>query len=129
MKADTVDLAQLFGMTTRYEVPLFQRPYVWEEKKQWQPLWDDIRTVALRQIDDSKTNDATPHFLGAVVVDQEVKAGGPTIRGLIDGQQRLTTLQLVVAATRASAIELGESEINEQLGSLLFIPQFLTKDG
>jgi hypothetical protein len=127
MKADTVDLPQIFGMTTRYEVPLFQRPYVWDEQKQWQPLWDDIRTVALRQIDDSPTNDAAPHFLGAIVVDQEVKAGGPAVRGLIDGQQRLTTLQIVVAATRALAVEIGERTTIDQLEALLFIPSFLVK--
>jgi hypothetical protein len=66
VKADTVDLAQVFGMTVRYEVPLFQRPYVWEREKQWQPLWDDIKAVAVRQIDDTAANDSTPHFIGAI---------------------------------------------------------------
>ena len=112
-------------MTVRYEVPLFQRPYVWEREKQWQPLWDDIKAAAVRQIDDTAANDSTPHFLGAIVVDQEVKAGGPTVRGLIDGQQRLTTLQLVVAATRAAAAEVQERESIGKLEALLFIPPYL----
>lgn len=125
MKADTVDLAQVFGMTVRYEVPLFQRPYVWERDKQWQPLWDDVKAVAVRQIDDTAANDSTPHFIGAIVVDQEVRAGGPTVRGLIDGQQRLTTLQLVVAAARAAAAEVHEVESIGKLEALLFIPTYL----
>lgn len=125
MKADTVDLAQVFGMTVRYEVPLFQRPYVWERDKQWLPLWDDVKAVSVRQIDDAAGNDSTPHFIGAIVVDQEVKAGGPTVRGLVDGQQRLTTLQLVVAATRAVAAEVQEVESLGKLEALLFIPPYL----
>ena len=74
MKADTVKLAQIFGAHTRYRVPLFQRPYVWQKPGQWQPLWDDLREVAERQTDDSPSNDDLTHFLGAIVVDQEVKA-------------------------------------------------------
>ena len=46
MKADTVDLATIFGKPVRYLVPLFQRPYVWNLEKQWEPLWDDIQAVA-----------------------------------------------------------------------------------
>ena len=128
MKADTVKLAQIFGAHTRYRVPLFQRPYVWQKQGQWQPLWDDLREVAERQTDDSPSNDDLTHFLGAIVVDQEVKAKGPSSRVVIDGQQRLTTLQLVIAAARALAIEYSDDQTIRKLEALLFLPDFLLED-
>jgi uncharacterized protein with ParB-like and HNH nuclease domain len=41
VKAETVTSLNLFHKPVRYVVPLFQRPYVWEESKQWAPLWED----------------------------------------------------------------------------------------
>jgi hypothetical protein len=37
---------ELFDGTVCYEIPPFQRPYVWNEEDQWQPLWTDIERVA-----------------------------------------------------------------------------------
>src|SRR4051812_42277149 len=110
MKANTVKLAEIFGAHTRYRVPLFQRPYVWQKDKQWQPLWDDLKEVAERQTDSNPANDEVAHFMGAIVVDQEVRANGPNSRLLIDGQQRLTTLQLVIAAARTLALGNGDEQ-------------------
>jgi hypothetical protein len=70
VKADTFTLEQVFGLTTRYVVPLYQRPYVWELEKQWEPLWEDVRTVAERLIDATMDNDDVPHFMGAIVLAQ-----------------------------------------------------------
>jgi Uncharacterized conserved protein len=75
VKADTVDLAAIFGNQVHYMVPLFQRPYVWTQKDQWEPLWEDVRAVADRQLDDVPSNDAIPHFLGAVVLEQAAPSG------------------------------------------------------
>lgn len=128
MKADTVQLAQVFGLHTRYQVPLFQRPYVWQKDRQWQPLWDDILAVATRLTDESSTNDDLSHFMGAIVVDQEVHANGPSVRIVIDGQQRLTTLQLIIAAARSLSTRHGEAATTQKLESLLYIPSFLLAD-
>ncbi len=38
MKADTVQLVHIFGTDRRHVVPIFQRPYVWEEERNWAPL-------------------------------------------------------------------------------------------
>lgn len=51
MKADTVDLAAIFGKPVHYLVPLHQRPYVWTREDQWEPLWQDVQVVADRQLD------------------------------------------------------------------------------
>ncbi|HLH91597.1 MAG TPA: DUF262 domain-containing protein [Xanthobacteraceae bacterium] len=78
-------------------VPLFQRPYVWNEDNQWDPLWSDVIRVAERVLDPSSGN--APHFLGAVVLQQVPKnTGQMQERTIIDGQQRLTTLQLLLSA-------------------------------
>ncbi len=128
MKADTVKLSNIFGAHTRYRVPLFQRPYVWQKDKQWQPLWDDLREVAERLTDSNPSNDEFTHFMGAIVVDQEVKANGPSSRVIIDGQQRLTTLQLLIAAARALAIEHADEATISKLEAMLFLPDFLLED-
>lgn len=128
MKADTVDLAAIFGQPVRYLVPLFQRPYVWDEPNQWAPLWEDIQSVLERQLDDTPANDAIPHFMGAVVLDQVLTPIGMVqARYVIDGQQRLTTLQLFLAAARDLAEETGHAGPAAMLGKLLFNDEFLVK--
>ena len=88
----------VFTQQTRYTVPLFQRPYVWKRDEQWEPLWDDIRATAERVLH-SAGKTVSSHFLGTVVLDQTLN---PTYslprREVIDGQQRLTTLQLALKA-------------------------------
>jgi hypothetical protein len=128
VKADTIDLAAIFGQPVRYLVPLFQRPYVWKKETEWVPLWEDIRAVLERQLDDNPNNNAIPHFLGAVVLDQVLMPIGMVqARYVIDGQQRLTTLQLFTAAVRSLATERRLDGPSQMLGKLLFNDEFLLK--
>jgi hypothetical protein len=128
VKADTIDLAAIFGQPVRYLVPMFQRPYVWKKDTEWIPLWDDIRAVLERQLDENPNNNAIPHFLGAVVLDQVLMPVGMVqTRYVIDGQQRLTTLQLFIAAVRSLAVERGLGGPSQMLGKLLFNDEFLLK--
>lgn len=99
MKADPYDIKTVFGFERQLFAPLFQRPYVWSETDQWQPLWNDIHKVAELLL--AGKEDCKPHFLGAVVLDQmRTSIGKPDARSIIDGQQRLTTLQLLIEALR-----------------------------
>ena len=41
----------IFGQPQRFLVPLFQRPYVWNEEQQWEPLWRDLERVATAAFD------------------------------------------------------------------------------
>jgi hypothetical protein len=128
MKADKVDLAAVLGKPVRYLVPMFQRPYVWRQEEQWEPLWDDIQAVLERQLDDTPLNDALPHFLGAVVLDQVMTPTGMIeSRYVIDGQQRLTTLLLFIAAARSLALERGFDGPAQVLEKLLFNDPVLLK--
>ncbi len=87
----------VFFNPQRLLVPLFQRPYVWSREGQWAPLWDDVQRKADRLL--SPSHAGSPHFLGAVVLqDQSAIVGQLPQWTIIDGQQRLTTLQLLFDA-------------------------------
>ncbi|WP_426032857.1 DUF262 domain-containing protein [Cypionkella sp. TWP1-2-1b2] len=89
----------VFDAKQRLEVPLFQRQYVWNEEQQWLPLWEDIQRKFVESLEGRK--DAPNHFLGALVLDQkQTPTGHVVVRQVIDGQQRLTTLQIFLAAYR-----------------------------
>lgn len=98
MKVDKLTLNEIFEPTERLEAPLFQRPYVWNRERNWLPLWESIQTVAEKRLAGEPVR---PHFLGTIVLDQLKTPTSKThARQIIDGQQRLTTLQLALAAAR-----------------------------
>jgi hypothetical protein len=106
MKPDTHTVQQLFERDVRYVVPLYQRTYVWDESHQWEPLWEDI--LALLQHQEDGGASLWSHFLGALVLEQEQMAPGQIPHfTVIDGQQRLTTLQLLVAAAAYEMAAVG----------------------
>nr|WP_255533090.1 DUF262 domain-containing protein [Nocardia sp. XZ_19_231] len=89
---------QIFSLPQTLVVPLFQRPYVWDQVEQWEPLWNDIRRLTELRLRDPYST--ATHFLGAVVVQaQDGQLGSLQVSNIIDGQQRLTTLQLLMDAT------------------------------
>jgi uncharacterized protein with ParB-like and HNH nuclease domain len=107
MKVDKLNLERVFERTERLEAPLFQRPYVWKQEQNWTPLWESIQMVAERRLDGRPVH---PHFLGTIVLDQiDTGTGKIHVRQIIDGQQRLTTLQLALAAARDLCTRLSES--------------------
>lgn len=94
---------EIFDRERLYVVPLFQRPYVWTKDDQWSPLWEDIETQAQNCLESFERSGQveTSHFLGAIVVDSaKVYGRGVARADVIDGQQRLTTLQVFLAALR-----------------------------
>lgn len=128
MNADTLDFSKLFGADIRYVVPMFQRPYVWERERQWEPLWQDIADVAEALLDayaryptrSEAEASVPPHFLGAVVLDPLPHGSGQVdARHVIDGQQRLTSLQLLIAAIQATASRDSRTERHARVFSKL----------
>jgi hypothetical protein len=108
MKADKLTVNGLFDPNERREAPLFQRPYVWNQEHNWEPLWESIKALAAKRLTEKRVH---PHFLGTVVLDQlRTPAGKLHARQLIDGQQRLTTLQIALAAARDLCFEFGEEK-------------------
>jgi hypothetical protein len=109
--ARTLTVKDVFSKDIRYVIPMFQRPYVWNEQTHWEPLWEDVRSTAdryLRNLGQADADDTVeaeqrtaPHFLGAIVVDLlAFGTGDVEARHVIDGQQRLTTLQLLLDASQ-----------------------------
>ena len=89
---------EMFIKVIRYEIPVFQRPYIWNQENQWEPLWEDVRDIADTIVE---TRQADRHFMGAVVLQQRPNAiRGIETRIVVDGQQRLTTLQLLIDAVQ-----------------------------
>lgn len=92
MDAGPIRIVELMtGASTRFVVPVFQRPYSWEEANCKQ-LWEDILATG--------RNEQHSHFTGSVVWIQDgtMSAAGVTRRLLIDGQQRITTITLLIIA-------------------------------
>ncbi|RKR73493.1 DUF262 domain-containing protein [Frondihabitans australicus] len=108
---------QVFFAPQRLVVPLFQRPYVWSRELQWEPLWNDItRLVDAIAAGDSQAT----HFLGAVVLQtQQTVLGGLPQHTVIDGQQRLTTLQVLLDALHAELVDRGYVGLAGQVEGLV----------
>ena len=107
MDVNLFSLDDLFDRTIRYLVPSFQRRYVWNRDDQWELLWDDVLKCAAAGLASSEETDRPgksgddDHFLGALVIQQTTNPlSRIRAREVIDGQQRLVTLQLLLGATR-----------------------------
>ncbi|MBI5284323.1 MAG: DUF262 domain-containing protein [Chloroflexi bacterium] len=129
MKADILNPKALFQKDVRYVIPTFQRPYVWNQDDQWEPLWNDVRNTAEEYIEElarAGDNEAVAeakvlgHFLGAVVLQQQLNAARELeTRHVIDGQQRLTTIQLLLDAAQDVFEQDGFSKEARQLRKLV----------
>ena len=101
MKATEAKLLDFLKKSPQFVIPIYQRTYSWTEKECKQ-LWDDIVRTG--------TNDnILVHFVGSIVYIEEADSNVTTWEPLlvIDGQQRLTTVTLLIAAL---AKALGDSE-------------------
>lgn len=101
MKATEAKLLEFLKKSPQFVIPIYQRTYSWTERECRQ-LWDDI-------IRTGTNNDITAHFVGSIVYIEKglyhVTSQAPLL--VIDGQQRLTTLNLLLEAL---ARALGNSE-------------------
>jgi uncharacterized protein with ParB-like and HNH nuclease domain len=117
MQVGILTVQRLFGREVHYVVPLYQRPYVWNEQDQWRPLWDDLQSLVETMVDGAADR---AHFLGASVQEPiPVPAGSTEIRRVIDGQQRLTTLQMLLKAFRDVALAHGHAPYAQAIEKLL----------
>lgn len=90
-------VGQILEERTQFAVPVFQRHYVWTEKNQLAPLWDDV----LDNLDEALESKPKryPHYMGALIFTLGVATiGRVPVKQVIDGQQRLTTFQILLYA-------------------------------
>jgi hypothetical protein len=119
MKAGPIEVGKLLQNQYRYCVPIYQRHYVWRRQKQWEPFWNDIRAKAMERL--SGRERRFSHYMGAVVLETR---GGFSARRVpafqvVDGQQRLTTFQIFLAAARDYAEFIGHKSAAERIRSYL----------
>ena len=113
MEANPITVEKIFNTQHQYTVPLFQRSYRWNQEHHWDPLWDDISRQAkdalYRILDPTRVGKPPTHFMGAVVLKIEpIRQRGISKSQIIDGQQRLATLQIVLAVLRDYAASQGD---------------------
>lgn len=92
------NIQNTFSRKNRFTVPDYQRPYSWK-KEQWTDFWNDLTTLP----------DEETHFLGSLVVIKH-ETGWKSLNELeiVDGQQRLTTISLILCAMRERYEEAGD---------------------
>jgi len=125
----------IFRRDVRYIVPVFQRRYAWERERQWEPFWVDVLEVVDSYVEASGSTGSVPasdtlpvHFFGAVVVKLvRFGTGQLELREVIDGQQRLTTIQLFIAAAASALNRADAPEQAEVLRDLMENRPYLTK--
>jgi alkylated DNA nucleotide flippase Atl1 len=111
-------LQELLEGSKQYQVPLYQRTYSWQ-KGQLRRLWDDILQLA----SDRVTSPALTHFIGSLVLAPSPANGpvGVTEFLVVDGQQRLTTLSLLLCALRDHRAETEDPEHRERINDQYLI--------
>jgi uncharacterized protein with ParB-like and HNH nuclease domain/predicted transport protein len=103
MNAFKSNIYKYLSGTCQYLILLYQRTYSWE-REQCARLWNDILTL--------HTTRREGHFVGSIVRIDEDSAAGSTLAMIIDGQQRLTTLTLLLVALRDYAATHTDSGVN-----------------
>lgn len=120
----TVNLA--FPSRKQYAIPSYQRNYVWTREGQWEPLWDDLRGLTRQVVAEGAA--ARPHFLGTIITKQIGAQGFIDRWWVVDGQQRLTTLQILISATRSAFNERRLTQCASILTNVLVNPPEVVRD-
>jgi uncharacterized protein with ParB-like and HNH nuclease domain len=117
MQASETKLQQIIEGTRQYLIPLFQRAYSWK-KSEWQMLWDDLVELC-------STDNPRPHFMGSIVTMPTTSVPeGISKYLLIDGQQRLTTVFILLAALRDRAKQSQEEELAAEINNTILVNPF-----
>lgn len=112
MKTPNVLVRALFDSEVQYIIPIFQRHYVWDQEEQWEPLWEDMKIKTDQRLSEEGETQQPSHFTGAIVI-QQMETNVDEVRKyeIIDGQQRLTTFQIIFCALRDVCKSLGFGNI------------------
>ena len=116
MNAFKSNLYKYLGGTCQYLIPIYQRTYSWE-REQCVRLWSDIVNLHKAHREG--------HFVGSIVRIDEASAAGSTVAMIIDGQQRLTTLTLLLVALRDYAASNADCGVNpKKITDTLLVNQY-----
>lgn len=114
MKASETNFQPIIEGTKQYVVPLFQRSYSWD-KKEWNVLWTDL-------IDLYENSEPKSHFIGSIVTMPTVSVPeGIAKYILIDGQQRITTIFILLAVIRSIAKNNSQNELADEISQTMLV--------
>lgn len=117
MEVAKASMKEILEGKTQYIVPLFQRPYKWDEKR-WNDLWEDI--ISLLERDTHRT-----HFMGSIVTMRLESAIGSISKYiLIDGQQRITTISIILIVLRDIAKENSNNLLADEIHNTFLVNQY-----
>jgi hypothetical protein len=119
LQTDDFSVEAILAEGRRFMVPLYQRKYQWADER-LVPFWDDVEAKAAEVLEGSNR---FQHYMGALILAPlgEGSQIGVTPRvQVVDGQQRLTTFQLFLAALREVARSHACSDIMDQANGYLF---------
>ena len=102
-------ISRIFSNDYVFRIPDYQRPYAWTTE-QARDLFDDL--TSFMEAAPGKVEDMPPYFLGSIVL---IKSDTSPNADVVDGQQRLTTLTLLLSAIRAGVQTNGASDITQLL--------------
>lgn len=115
MKSEVSTIAAMLKPEIQYVIPQFQRAYAWRREDHWVPLWDDIESVAQNMANASERHSVPPHFMGPIVIQRrrsETEDQDSYI--VVDGQQRLTTIIIVLRAFANACGECGLDHMEQE---------------
>lgn len=118
LTAKEQSLAKIFSDDYVFTIPSYQRPYAWN-RDQAQELLDDLLGALASA--PAQLSDAAPYFLGSIVL---IKAEAMPEATVVDGQQRLTTLTLLLSAIRATV---GDNELQKDITGCIYEKGSLVK--
>jgi hypothetical protein len=114
MQAKETKLQDIIEGTKQYVIPLFQRTYSWTVKE-WEILWKDL--IELCEVESPRS-----HFIGSIVNMPTVSVPEGVAKFLlIDGQQRLTTIFVLLTLLRNKAREMQNQEFAEEINNTLLV--------
>lgn len=114
MQAKETKLQDIIEGTKQYVIPLFQRTYSWQNKE-WEILWKDLMELC-------ETENPRSHFIGSIVNMPTVSVPEGVAKFLlIDGQQRLTTIFIILILLRNKARELQNQEFADEINNTLLV--------
>ncbi len=114
MQAKETKLQDIIEGTKQYVIPLFQRTYSWANKE-WEILWKDLVELC-------ETENPRSHFIGSIVNMPTVSVPeGVAKYLLIDGQQRLTTIFVLLTLLRNKARENKNPEFADEINNTLLV--------
>ena len=117
MGTQITTISEAFPDSKQYSIPSYQRNYVWTRQGQWEPLWEDIKALVARWAHNGQQ--VEPHFLGTIITKHIDTRRFINRWWVVDGQQRLTTLQVLIAASRTALVDLGLRSFADVLANCL----------